>query len=158
MANPNTVSLRHTLATLAYRGARAVRNAPSDFGDFQAGSSSRKPVRILAHVGDLMDWGLSLVNGKQAWKDSDPLPWSQEVARFFKSMEALDQRLASPEPMACTAEKLFQGPIADALTHIGQIALLRGIAGHPIGGENYSVAAIEEGRVGSEQAKPVREF
>jgi hypothetical protein len=157
MANPN-VSLRHTLATLAYRGARAVRNAPNDFGDFQAGPSSRKAGRILAHVGDLMDWGLSLANGKQAWKDSDPLPWDQEVARFFKAMDALDQRLASPEPIACKPEKLFQGPIADALTHIGQIAMLRGLAGYPIGGENYSVAGIEEGRVGAEQAKPVREF
>jgi hypothetical protein len=157
MANPN-VSLRHTLATLAYRGARAVRNAPSDFADFQAGPSTRKPVRILAHVGDLMDWGLSLANGKQAWKDSEPLPWNQEVARFFRAMEALDQRLASVEPIACKPQKLFQGPIADALTHIGQIALLRGLAGYPIGGENYSVAGIEEGRVGVEQAKPVREF
>jgi hypothetical protein len=158
VGNPNTVSLRHTLATLAYRSARAVRNAPRDFGDFRAGSSTRKPIRILAHVGDLMDWALSIANGKQEWKECDPLPWDQEVARFFKGLEALDRRLASDEPIACSAENLFQGPIADALTHIGQIALLRGLAGHPIGGENYYIAGIEEGRVGFEQAKPVREF
>jgi hypothetical protein len=158
MSDPTTVSLRHTLATLAYRGGRAVRNTPADFGEFQAGPATRKPVRILAHIGDLMDWALSIANGKQAWHDSTPLAWEQEVARFFNAVEAFDRRLASAEPIAGSPEKLFQGPIADALTHVGQIALLRGLAGHSIGGENYFVARIEEGRVSHEQAKPVREF
>jgi hypothetical protein len=158
MTEAKTLSVRHTLATLAYRGARAVRHAPPEFGDFQAGPTTRKPIKILAHIGDLMDWALSIANGKQAWHDSTPLPWDQEVARFFNAVEALDRRLAASEPMACSAEKLFQGPIADALTHVGQIALLRGLAGQSIGGENYFVAHIEAGRVGHEQAKPVREF
>lgn len=158
MTDAKTLSVRHTLATLVYRCARAVRQAPPDFGEFQAGPTTRKPVRILAHISDLMDWALSIANGKQAWHDSTPLSWEQEVARFFNAVEALDRRLAAPEPMACSAEKLFQGPIADALTHVGQIALLRGLAGNSIGGENYFVAHIEEGRVGHDQAKPVREF
>jgi hypothetical protein len=105
-----------------------------------------------------MDWALSIANGSQVWYESAPQPWDLEVVRFFSAVEALDRRLAAPEPIACSAEKLFQGPIADALTHVGQIALLRGLAGHSIGGENYFVAHIEEGHVGYDQAKPVREF
>jgi hypothetical protein len=158
MSDQATLSLRHTVATLAYRGARAVRQAPPEFQDFQAGSRTRKPAQILAHIGDLLDWALSIANGKQVWHDSAPLPWEQEVARFFTGLEVLDRRLAADQPIACSAEKLFQGPIADALTHVGQIAMLRGMAGYPIGGENYAIAHIEAGRVGKEQAKPVREF
>jgi len=158
MADTKHISLRHALATLAYRGARAVRNAPAEFADLQAGPTTRKPGQILAHIGDLLDWALSIANGKQAWHDSTPLPWSLEVSRFFMALEALDRRLASGEPLPCSPEKLFQGPIADALTHVGQIAMLRRMAGHPIGGENYFVAEIKEGRLGLDQAKPAREF
>src|SRR2546426_11302508 len=40
----------------------------------------------------------------------------------------------------------LQGPIADALTHIGQIAMRR-LAGAPIKGESYFAAEILIGRV-----------
>ena len=73
-------------------------------------------------------------------------------------LEAFDRRLASGVPLADSPERLFQGPVADALTHVGQIAMLRRMAGFPIGGENYHVAHIEIGRVGIEQAAPVRQF
>ena len=158
MPDQANLSLRHTLATLAYRGGRALRYAPIEFAGFQAGSRTRTPGKILAHIGDLLDWALSIANGKQTWHDSTPLPWDQEIARFFSALETLDRRLASSEPILCPPEKLFQGPIADALTHVGQIAMLRGLAGYPMGGENYFVAHIEIGRVGNDQAKPVREF
>jgi hypothetical protein len=158
MADPKVDLLRHTLATLAYRGGRAIRKAPPDFAGFQTGTPPRTPAEILAHIGDLLDWGLSIANGKQTWHNSTPLPWEQECTRFFNAMKALDQRLASGEPLPCSSEKLFQGPIADALTHVGQIAMLRRLAGCPAGGENYYVAHIETGRVGSDQATPVREF
>src|SRR5215471_5459157 len=158
MSDSRAISLRHTLATLAYRGGRAVRNAPPEFADFQAGPKTRKPIAILAHIGDLMDWALSIANGKETWHNATPLPWTQEVTRFFAALEALDKRLASYEPIGGTPEKLFQGAIADALTHVGQIAILRGMAGFPIGGENYSIAEIKEGRVGLDQAKAIREF
>ena len=157
MADSNQL-LRHTLATLAYRGARALRHAPPEFGDFKAGETTRQPARILAHIGDLMEWALTIADGKTAWHDSHPLPWDEEVKRFFGSVERLDRRLASSQPLACPAEKLFQGPIADALTHVGQISMLRRLAGLPTGGENYYLAEIEVGRVGADQAKPVREF
>ena len=147
--------LRHTVATLAYRGGKALRGAPPEFAAYESG---RTPGQILAHICDLLDWALTLVNGAQAWHNSTPEAWDAGTARFFAKLEALDRRLASGEPLACEPERLFQGPIADALTHVGQIAMLRRMAGCPIPGENYFVAKIETGRVGAEQATPVREF
>jgi len=158
MANPNDISLRHALATLGYRGNRALRGAPAEFAEFKAGTTTRTPVAILAHVGDLLDWALSIVSGKQAWNNAKPLPWDQEVARFFTALEALDRRLTTTETLPCSANQLFQGPMADALTHIGQISMLRRLSGHPAGGENFFIAEITEGRVGTDQAKPIREF
>ena len=156
--DPNTITLRHTLATLAYRANRAVRNAPPEFGTFQLGKATRFPVTILAHMGDLMDWALSIANDKQEWRVSTPLAWDQEVVRFFAALAALDARLASEAPIACSKDRLFQGPIADALTHVGQIAMFRRLAKCSAGGENYFVANIETGRVGRDQAPPIREF
>ena len=150
--------LRHTLATLAYRGGKAVRGMPSEAAGFKAGEGSRTPTEILAHIGDLLDWALSLAKGAQAWHNSQPLEWDKEVCRFHAAMQALDGYLASSEPLHATVESLFQGPIADALTHVGQIAVLRRLAGAPIQGENYSVAEIVAGKVGPDQAKARREF
>jgi hypothetical protein len=150
--------LRHTLATLAYRGGKAVRDAPSTFASFRAGETTRTPGQILAHVGDLLDWALHLARGEHVWRDSEPLPWPQEVARFHEALSRLDAYLASKAPLGRTAEQIFQGPIADALTHVGQISLLRRLAGTPVRGENYARAEIVKGRVGPEQAAPRREF
>ncbi|MBZ5704951.1 MAG: hypothetical protein LAN63_06325 [Acidobacteriia bacterium] len=156
--DPSREMLRHTLATLAYRGGKAVRNAPESFGDFGAAEGVRTPGQILAHIGDLMDWGLSMANGQRKWQDSKPLPWKQEVERFFGTLRAFDEYLASNQPLHAPVEKLFQGPVADALTHVGQIAVLRRMAGAPVRGENYFVADITAGRVGPDQAAPKREF
>lgn len=150
--------LRHTLATVAYRGGKAVGSAPSDFHSFRVNETTRTPEQILAHVGDLFDWALSLARGKQAWNNSTPLSWNDEIARFFAAVRAFDDYLASAEEVHCSAEKLFQGPVADSLTHIGQIALLRRMAGGAVKGENYYVAEIEVGRVGAVQANPKYEF
>jgi hypothetical protein len=146
--------LRHTVATLAYRGGKALRGAPPEF----AGYGSRTPGQILAHICDLFDWALTLVNGVQAWHDSQPQSWEADTARFFALLDAFDRRLASEVPLAVEPERLFQGPVADALTHVGQIAMLRRMAGCPASGENYFVAKIETGRVGADQAAPLREF
>jgi hypothetical protein len=146
--------LRHTVATLAYRGGKALRGAPPEF----ASSGSRTPGQILAHICDLFDWALTLVNGVQAWHDSQPRSWEADTARFFAGLEAFDRRLASGVPLAVEPERLFQGPVADALTHVGQIAMLRRMAGCPMSGENYFVAKIETGRVGADQAAPVVQF
>ena len=150
--------LRHTVATLAYRAGKAVREAPPSFADFAAGPGTRTPSQILAHMGDLFDWALGLARGHHTWHDSTPLPWDQEVARFFAALQAFDAYPASDEPLGWSLERLFQGPIADALTHVGQLAMLRRLAGSPVKGENYSVATISTGRVGPDQAPPVYEF
>ena len=150
--------LRHTVATLAYRGAKAVRGVPDSYASFSAAETTRTPAQILAHVGDLLDWALSIATGAEAWNNSEPLRWDQEVARFHLALESFDNYLASEAELSATCERLFQGPIADALTHVGQLTMLRRIAGAAIKGENYSRAKIEAGRVGAEQATPKREF
>jgi len=150
--------LRHTVATLAYRGAKAVRDAPDWFASFRASETTRTPAQILAHVGDLLDWALSIAKGAETWHNAEPLEWSAEVERFHGALERFDNYLASDAELAATCERLFQGPIADALTHVGQIAMLRRIAGGPMKGENYSRAKIEAGRVGENQEPPKREF
>ncbi len=150
--------LRHTLATLAYRGRKVVRDTPASFAEFNASSGTRQPAQILAHIGDLLDWALAIARGQPHWHESTPLPWNEEVARFFDALARFDTFLASEADLAVPPTKLFQGPIADALTHVGQLAMLRRMAGLPVRGENYFVADIAVGRVGSEQARPKREF
>lgn len=157
-SDPVRELFRHTLATLAYRGGKAVRNTPAGFAEFDAGQGLRTPGQILAHVGDLLDWGLSIAMGKQKWQDSKPLPWEQETQRFFAALKKFDDYLASTKPVHSPFEKLFQGPIADAFTHVGQIAILRRLAGAPVKGENYHKAEITIGRVGTDQAAPKQEF
>lgn len=149
--------LRHTLATLAYRAGKVLRDAPPGFSDFRASETSRSAGQILAHMGDLMDWGASIAEGNQAWKDSPLQAWDADVDRFFAALARFDAALAAAGAGA-PAEKLFQGPVADALTHTGQLAMMRRLAGVPIKGENYFIAEIAEGRVGREQAPPRREF
>jgi hypothetical protein len=162
MKIPDTVSardlLRHCVATVAYRGGKALRDAPDSFADFRPVESGRTSVQILAHLGDLFDWALTLAKGKQAWNDSKPLPWPEQVDRFFQSLKNFDDYLAGSEPLHASPEQLFQAPVADALNHIGQIAMLRRLAGAPIKGENYYQAEITSGRVGKEQPSPKREF
>lgn len=150
--------LRHTLATVAYRGGKALRNAPESFASFASGPNGKTPAQILAHMGDLYDWALSIASGNQVWKNSEPLVWEKEVERFFAALRKFDDHLASGAPLHDSPAALFQGAIADSLTHIGQIAMLRRMAGCPIKGENYHRAEILVGRVGAEQAAPRREF
>jgi hypothetical protein len=157
-ADPKRDLLRHTLATLAYRGGKAVRNAPADLAEFQAVEGVRTPGQILAHTGDLLDWALSIAMGAQKYQQSKPLQWGQEVERFFAALKKFDDFLASSEPLHVPIEKLFQGPIADALTHVGQINILRRLARVPVKGESYYEAAIETGRVSADQPAPKFEF
>jgi hypothetical protein len=152
------VMLRHTVATVAYRGGKTVRDAPASFASFSPDGSPRTPAKILAHIGDLFDWALTQAKGAEAWNDSSPLNWNEEVQRFYAVLERFDAYLASDSPLAVTPEKLFQGAVADALTHVGQLAMLRRLAGAKIKGENYARAEIVAGRIGREQAAPRREF
>jgi hypothetical protein len=153
-----TELLRHTLATLAYRGAKTLRGAPAEFADYRADAGSRTPSQILTHMGDLLDWALAMSDGRRDWHDSPALPLEQGAARFHAALEALDARIFNGAPLKTPPEGLFQGPIADALTHVGQLAMLRRMSGTPFRGESYFAAEITIGRVGPGQAAPRREF
>ena len=148
--------LRHTVASLAYRATRALEDAPAQFAEFNG--AGRQPVQILAHMGDLFDWALTAVQGNERWHTSKPHSWVTEKQRFFGSLHAFDAYLASNEPLYASAGAIFQGPIADALTHVGQLAMMRRLAGSPICGENYYVAEIKAGQAGAEQPAPVQPF
>ena len=154
--DPDIALLRHTVATLAYRAAKTVRDAPQEFADFSG--VGRTPVQILAHMGDLFDWALGLAEGLDEWHASAPLPWKQEAVRFFAALQAFDRRLATGARLGHPAERLFQGPIADALTHTGQLAMLRRLSGCPMKHENYFKAEIRAGAAGVEQPPPGAEF
>jgi hypothetical protein len=150
--------LRHTLATLAYRCSKTLRDAPDGFSEFRLSQDTRTPGNLLTHISNVLEWALALAKDEKKPSRSSSLSWNEEVARFYHLLKDLDDYLASDAPLHASAEKLFQGPIADALTHTGQLALLRRMAGAAIRGENYFVANIVTGNVGSNQAKAVREF
>jgi hypothetical protein len=150
--------LRHLVATLAYRAAKVLRDVPPGFNDRSFGPTTRRPARIVAHLADLMAWAVTIARGDYVWKAEGADDWDVEVARFFAGLAALDRELAADGPFAGSIEKLIQGPLADALTHVGQLAMLRGMAGSPVRPESYARAEIVPGRVGLEQAAPLREF
>lgn len=151
--------LRHTLATLAYRTAKPLREPPEGFHGFQAPNRTRTPLSIVAHMADLIEWGHRMAaRGTERGRSQKRGSWDEEVARFYQALQAFDTFLAGEQPMQRSAQRIFQGPIADALTHCGQLNLLRRLAGTPTKGENYYLAAIETGRVGPDQADPKLEF
>lgn len=156
--DPERALLRHTIATLAYRGGKALRGAPESFSSFAIGDPPKTPGQILAHIGDLLDWALTLCDGQQAWHNTEPRSWALDSARFHDTLRRLDARIASGVDLAESAAGLFQGPIADALTHVGQINMLRRLAGVPIRGENYHRADIVAGQVGADQPAPRQDF
>ena len=154
----NREFLRHAVATVAYRGGKAVRGAPDSFASYSPDGSPRTAGKILAHIGDLYDWALSQAKGSEAWKESVPLPWPQEIERFYAALQRFDDYLASSAPIAAPMEKLFQGAVADSLAHVGQLAMLRRLAGAKMKSENYARADIVTGRVGADQTPAKREF
>jgi len=149
--------LRHLVATLAYRASKVLRDVPPGFGDFSNGPNTRVPVQILAHLGDLMEWATKMAQGEYIWSAKGSSNWETELHRFFDNLATLDQILAAGVPQR-TAELLVQGALADSLTHVGQLAMLRSAAGSPIRPESYARAEIVVGRVGLDQAPPGREF
>ena len=150
--------LRHLAATLAYRAAKVLRDAPEGFRSFAFDSGRRTPIQIVAHLGDLMTWGCHMADGHYRWAAEGGTDWDHEVTRFFDRLAELDQRLSQEKPLGYPAEILIQGPLADALTHVGQLSMLRGVAGSPVRPESYARAEIVIGRVGLEQAPPGKEF
>ena len=143
---------------MAYRAAKATRNAPADFANFRAGGDARTPLQIVAHMADLYDWALSVAKGKWGYNQSTPKSWEPELERFHAALSAFDDYLASDAPLGHSVERLFQGPIADSLTHVGQIAILRRLADAPIRAESYARSDIVAGRLGPQQTPSQFEF
>jgi hypothetical protein len=150
--------LRHALATLAYRAGKTFRDPPDGFASFRAGPTTRTPVEIVGHLADLMEWGLSIAAGQQRWSETLSEDWGGQVTRFYGALSGFDSFLESDREFAESPRGLLQGPIADALTHVGQIAMLRRLAGGAVRGENYFKADIRAGHVGPDQTKPTYEF
>ncbi len=148
--------LRHTLATVAYRAARALEGAPDHFAGFAG--VGRMPVQILSHMGDLFDWALSAAMGQERWRATQPRAWTEEQQRFFQSLQTFDSFLATGGPLHASVERLLQGPVADALTHVGQLAMLRRLSGSPTHGESFFDSDIKAGVVGADQPAAVRPF
>ena len=143
--------LRHATATIAYRGAKAIRGAPPEFAHFKAGPSTRTPLEILAHIGDLLEVSAARLRGPAQWKTATPDTWERQTARFHAALASIDEALASPAPIDVSLEKWYQGPFADSLTHVGQLTMLRRLSGSPMKGEAYFYADIRAGRVGPDQ-------
>jgi DinB superfamily len=149
---------RHTLATLAYRAEKVLRDTPASFAAHRIGPSTRTPLEILGHLGDLIEWAEALADGDGKWKPASAGDWNSDMSRFFAALTRLDERSANPAPFVRPASQILQGPIADAFTHVGQIAMLRGHAGVPVRPESFARAEISPGRVGFDQSANRREF
>ena len=150
--------LRHTTATVAYRATRAIVGAPETFAALRLDPAARTPLEIVAHLADLFDWALSLIQAAGKWHQSVAIEWDVEVKRFYESLERFDAYLASDQMLAVPVGQIMQGPVADALTHIGQLTMLRRLAGAPVRRESYFAAEIAPGRVGISQPPPRLEF
>ena len=156
--DPKRDLLRHLVATIAYRGGKAIRGAPPEFASHSVGGGTRGAVEVLAHINDLLEWTLRLARGEREWLPRAGTDWTAEETRFYEGLARLDEYLASPAPLGFGIEPILQGPITDVFTHIGQISMLRRSAGSPVRAEVMILSHIEAGRVGPDQAPPVREF
>jgi hypothetical protein len=155
---PTRHLLRHTVATLAYRAEKVLRDAPEGFAERRVSPASRTPLEIVSHLGDLMEWAERMARGEYRWAPQPATDWPAACDRFFEGLRALDEALADATLEVHPAEVIFQGPIADALTHVGQLAMIRGAADAPVRPESYARAEIRVGRVGREQPATRTEF
>ncbi|NNF00598.1 MAG: hypothetical protein HKN25_16385 [Pyrinomonadaceae bacterium] len=158
MNDPKREILRHIIATVAYRAKKPLTDAPVGFGEFKIGDKTKSPVEILSHMCDLFEWSLSQAKGTEFSRGSNLLTWDQEIERFYRALSDFDEFIAGKESLHAPLENLIQGPVADSLTHVGQIAMMRRLANSPIRGENFFKADIRIGRVSKEQSPPTLEF
>ena len=151
--NRNQTLLRHFVAAIAYRSAKALRDAPSTFATFEAGQKSRTPRQLVRHMSGVLNYALARVHEPRA-PLADRTSYEKEVERFFALLREFAEHLQELELGDAAAERLLQGPLADVMTHIGQLALLRRLSGSPVPPENFYRAAVDAGRLGLDQLAP----
>lgn len=147
--------LRHMLATLAYRAQKALHDAPEAFGDFEAGFGVRTPKELLRHMTGVLGYARTWFRGGERERPAPLDTLSDEVTRFHLMLGDLSQHLANDDPLVdMTYERLLQGPLSDAMTHVGQLAMLRRLADSPVAPENFIVADVRADNVSAEQSMP----
>ena len=148
--------LRHFLAALAYRTQKALRDAPADFGSFRAAAGVRTPSELLCHMTGVLGYARTFFVGGTYHPDYLP-SLQEEIGRFHDMLHHLAGHIEAGAELreGMTVERLLQGPLSDAMTHAGQLAMLRRLAGAPVPPENFIVADIEGARLGPDQADPV---
>lgn len=154
MSDSEAQILRHFLAALAYRTQKAVRGAPVEFGDFEAGNLVRSPKEIVRHMTSVLGYARGMFRG--AGDRPQPLSTLEaELERFHAVLVDLSRHLeAGDEPVGVTLTQLLQGPFSDAMTHAGQLAMLRRLHGTPVSPENFVLADIDVSNVGAMQPDP----
>ena len=147
--------LRHFLAALAYRTQKALAEAPVDFASFDAGNDTRSPHELICHMRSVLGYARTFFVGGN-YPRPTPDDFERDIEAFHEMLADLSERLERDEPLnGITEEQLLQGPFADAMTHAGQIAMLRRLHGSPVPPENFIVADIEARNVTSSQPPPV---
>ena len=146
--------LQHFLAALAYRTQKALRGAPSSFGEFDIGSNARTPHELVWHMTGLIGYARTMMRGG-TFEPPRLATFADEIARFHETVQALWDDFADPSLDAQISDQQFlQGPLSDAMTHAGQLAMLRRLHGSPVPSENFIFAAIESANVSANQPEP----
>ena len=148
--------LKHFLAALAYRTQKALRDAPKEFADFSAGMKTRTPHELVRHMDSLMGYARTHFVGG-SYRPRLHAEFKDSIRDFHAVLEDVAKHLdAGTEFLNTTPEQMLQGPFSDAMTHAGQLAMLRRLAGCPVAPENFIVAKISPENLGSDQPLPVR--
>jgi hypothetical protein len=147
--------LHHFLAVLAYRTQKALRGAPDSFADFEAGCEVRTPHWLVMHMTSVLGYALTRFEGGEYRPQQLP-DFQSEILRFHRKLEALAQHLEAGTPLQdTTPERMLQGPFSDAMTHAGQLAMLRRLSGSPVPPENFIAADVDPENLGPDQPAPV---
>ena len=153
--NDKSVMLRHILATLAYRVTKSLRGAPRDFSSFRVAPQVRSPHDLICHMTNVLGYARTHFVGG-SWPSRVPTVFDSDVRAFYEMLAELSNRLQEDSPLLdTTEERLLQGPFSDAMTHAGQLAMLRRLAGSPIPPEDFIVARIQADNVGPNQPPAV---
>jgi hypothetical protein len=147
--------LRHFLGALAYRTQKALRGSPDDFAAFDAGGGVRTPMELVRHMASVLGYARTFfIGGSYSPQPLDS--FKDEIERLHENLVDLRNDLDSGRPMIdTTEERMLQGPFSDAMTHVGQLAMLRRLHGKPVPSENFILADVSAENVSSDQPDPV---